>query len=1126
MLPLSLVLTSGLCAPNAYADQVVYARHLSLTRDGKTLAFGWAGDIWTVSSAGGAARRLTVHPSDDSHPVFSPDGERIAFASSRHGANDVFVMTADGYDVTRLTFADRPETPSGWSPDGAYVYYSSRKNGEVDWLPRAYRVPAAGGQSLRAIECGAVDPRPSPDGKYLMLTRGASRWWRTGYRGSANWNVWLRENASGRMIQLTDFDGTDFAPSWTAESNVVYFLSDRVGVHNVWRKSVAGGDATQVTHAAGDRVRDFAVSADGGTLVYTQWDKLFVQAPPDAAPREIVVSAGGDSSAKPVDLKTLTSGADEVSASPDGKELALVERGEIFVIQTEKGRLTRRVTDSVFRDRQVSWSPDGKALYFISDRSGQEDIYRATSSEDPPKALSESLRFKVERITDNPAMEQWPQVSPDGKSLLFVRGLGDVIVRDLKSGDERTLLEQWNWPELAWSPDSKWIAYAVEDEEYNSDIWIVPADGSAAAVNISQHPDNDTNPAWSADGQVLAFSSQRQGFDSDLYLVFLSAQLNEKSSSDLDEYFKQAGERVKKRKPIKDAVASGAITLAGGAASGIEDKPKADVAGDAERPKKLEDQLRSVLKEFLKPPKGDGDEHEDKDAEEQAANYAWNLDTAYRRVRRVTSLPADQWTFALSPDGSTLAFPSRHEGSAKLYTIKWNGREQKSIVSSAVGALQFGFDGKRLYYLKGGVPASCTASGGDQKSHAFRAKMAIVRAEEAAQKFDDAARMLGMRFYHPTLKDLDWGALSKKYRELALQTHTDAEFTEIFNQLQGRLNGSHLGMSGPRRGGAESIGYLGCDFDPQYAGPGLKVTAVLKNSPADREESRIFVGDILRTVNGSSVGPDAAIEQALIDSAADPVIVSFVPSAQRPADDDKKEPAADGLRELVIRPISYRAFSRLRYQEWVDANERYVDEHSNGRLAYAHISGMGEPQFYTFERDLYAVAHGRDGLIVDVRNNGGGWTADWVMAVLNVRRHAYTIGRGGKRGYPQDRLIFYAWTRPATMMCNQFSYSNAEIVSHAFKNLGRGPLVGMTTFGAVISTGAYGLIDGSRIRMPFRGWYTLPQKQDMELHGAVPTVLVDRTPDDEINGRYPQLDAAIRATLAQIESAKSAGGAR
>lgn len=1154
----SLVLALGFDAAPALAEQVVFARHLALSPDGKTLAFSWAGDIWTVSASGGAARRLTVNPAHDSHPVWSGDGRLIAFSSNRHGAGNVFVMTSEGTDIRRLTFSDRPEIPTDFSPDGKDVYYYAHKTGEVRWEPGIYRVPTAGGQSWRVIEAFGSHARLSPDGKHFAFARGVSKWWRTGYRGSGNWDIWLHELGAGAFTRLTNFDGTDLLPVWDGRGEGVYFLSDRVGRHNVWYQALNGGSPRQVTHISGERVRDFTVAGDGKTLAYTRWDKIYVMTLPRGEPWEVVVTASTDSPTNAVELKSFTKEASESKASPDGKEVALVMRGEIFVIKSEPDKPTRRVTDSPARDWQATWSPDGKALYFVSDHEGQEDVFRATSAEDPAKALSDSLRFKIERVTDDPETEFHPLVSPDGKQVSFIRGRGDLYVRDLKSGTERCLFEAWTTPTVRWSPDSQWIAYAVEDEEYNSDIWIVPADGGSAAVNISQHPDYDGNPQWSADGQVLAFASRRAGMDTDLYMVFLSPELHEKSSVDLDGYFEKASEAAKKRKPVKEAVASGKIVLGTAAErqtqsagirtqspSGGPDDRKLGEAVEAQETAGTEEptikgRLRKWLKNFLEEPKKKGKEEE---AEEETVKYAYELPTAYRRLRRVTSLPVDQSRFALAPAGDLIVFSSRHEGSARLFSVKWNGKDRKRIMSAGVRRLHWTLDGKRLFYLRDGVPGSCSPSGKEAKTHDFRAKMTIVHREEAAQKFDDAARMIGRRFYHPTLKDLDWPALTAKYRELALCTHTYTEFNEVFNLLQGELNGSHLGIDGPVGRSVERVGYLGCEFDQAYPGPGLKVSEVTARCPADREESQLYPGDVLLRVNGQQVGPDGALDRALIDTVGDQTIVEYIASPERPKQEEASEEAEDdeatggpeaaaeetrpgdggadseepAIAELVIRPISYDSFAQKRYDAWVEANRRYVEEKSNGRIAYTHIRGMGESQFHVFERDLYAVADGKEGLIIDVRNNSGGWTADWVLAVLSVRRHAYTVGRGGMPGYPQDRLIFYAWTKPATMMCNHCSYSNAEIVSHAFKSLGRGPLVGTRTFGAVISTGGYRLLDGTRVRMPFRGWYALPGGVDMENNGAVPTVPVDCTPADEQQGLRPQLDAAVRATLAQLE---------
>ncbi len=1161
----------------AEAGGVPFARDVAVSPDGAVLAFSWAGDVWVVASGGGAATRLTVHPADDGNPVWSHDGQWLAFSSDRHGAANVLVMRRDGTDVKRLTFGDVAEIPTDWAPDDREVYFQSRREGDAYREPRLYQVPVAGGQAVRLVDCFGAAARVSPDGKTIAFTRGSCEWWRRGYRGSGNHDVWLWTVGTEEFTQLTDFDGVDRSPMWGADGRGVYYLSERGGTVNVWYQQVAGGLAEPVTLMSGADVRDFSVSADGQTLAFTHWDEIYVLNPADKRARALAIRTAEDAAQNQTTLQMLTSNASEAAVSPDEKEIALVVQGDLFVIQTEENRATRHVLASPAREREVTWAPDGKALYFVSDREGQEDIYRASSGEEPAKALSDSLSFKIERVTDDPAIEEGPQVSPDGKALAFVRGRGDLVIRDLKTGKETPLVAGWSRPEYRWSPDSQWLAYQAEDNEDNADIWIVTADGRQPAVNISQHPDNDVNPQWSADGQMLTFASRRDGFDWDLYAVFLSPALDEKSASGFDEYFQKQAEEVKKRKPLKAAVASGKIALGSVAATSAPAAQAASVPatqGVASQPstapakqagaKTPRAALRTWLKGLLEEEPAKKKEEEKKP--EKAEKYAYELESCYKRIRRVTSLPGDQAEYALAPDGALLAFKSSHDGEARLYTIKWNGEELKQASAANVTGLQWGLDGKRLYHLKAGVPGSTTATGGDSKAYKFRAKLAVDHVALAAQKFDDAARRIELVFYHPTMKGLDWPALTAQYRALALRTRTLQEFNEVFNMLLGELNASHLGIYGPDRGGKEQVGHLGCMFDRTYAGPGLRVQSVVPRAPAARAESRLVPGDILIRVNNEVVGPDAAIERALTETVGEEVLVEFIPSPDRkpeePEPSTKKAPtsaaspvnaespnestAASGAtggereeplaaaapvstppvesqpagprpRKLVIRPIASGALANLRYDAWVNENRAYVEAQSGGRVGYLHIRGMDENSFQIFQRDLYAAAHGKDGLIIDVRNNGGGWTADWVLAVLNVKRHAYTVSRGGQPGYPHDRLIFYAWTKPATMMCNQHSFSNAEIIAHAFKTLQRGPLVGTTTFGGVISTGAYNLMDGALVRTPGRGWYMLPGGVDMESHGAEPDVQVAERPADEVHGARPQLDAAIRVTLEQVE---------
>ncbi|MBK9120443.1 MAG: PD40 domain-containing protein [Phycisphaerales bacterium] len=1192
------------------AEEVAYARHLALSPDGQTLAFAWAGDVWTVSAAGGQARRLTAHPAGDGHPVWSRDGRYLAFASDRHGSDNVFIMAADGTGVQRLTYSDRAEVPTDFTPDGAYVLFHARREGDVSRKPRIYRVPVAGGMVERVTDVLGGAGRVSPDGKALAFERGsAPDFTRRHYRGSANHDVWVHDFSAGSFRQVTNFDGADRKPIWSADGGGVYFLSDRDGPMNVWFQPLAGGGPEPVTRMTGEDVRDFTVAANGARLAFAHWSDVYVLDLQERSSRALRITAGDDDVQNDLDLRVLTGDASEAEVSPDGKEVALIVYGEVFVVSTEEGRSTRRVTDTVAREQHLTWSPDGKALFFVSDLHGQEDVYRATSAEQPAKPLSESLRFRVERVTSSTLPETLPQLSPDGKTLAFLRDRGDLILRDLKTGAERALLTGWAQPAFRWSPDSAWMAYELEDHEHNSDVWVVPVDGSQPAINITRHPDYDGGAQWSLDGKMLAFTSRRHGFDHDLYIVFLARVLDEKNPEELAAYFREQGEALKKRKPPASVVASGKIALVEPATTTRPQPAPAQKSPAAEEVTSVPDtqpevvaattqpddpglraQVRGWIKDYL--------------AEQEAARkpaaaattqpapppdpYPYELETAYRRIRRVTTLPDDQSRFALAPDGQTLAFTSSHEGSAAVFTVGWNGENRRRILTGAAGGLHWSFDGKRLFYLRSGVANSCTATGTDPKTHRHRARLAVSRRAEAAQKFDDGARQIAQQFYHPTLKGLNWPAVTARYRELALRTRTLDEFNEVFNRMLGELSASHMGIFGPGSGGLERVGYLGVDIDTSYVGPGLKVARVLPNAPADRAASRLVPGDILTRIGGVAVGPQFALEQALLGTVGDDVIIEFLPSPTRgpepeppptpapsapaptdepatlpqeppiepepvpppaPLDPDGRwddsaweddppvvvapvagaEPPlkdsaptttqstdAPKLRELVLRPISFEAMANLRYDAWVRENERYVHEQSDGRVGYVHIRSMNAESFEEFERDLFAAASGRDGLIIDVRSNGGGWTADWVMQTLMVRRHAYTVPRGGVPGYPQDRLIFYAWTKPTTMMCNEESFSNAEIVSHAFKNLGRGPLVGNTTHGGVISTGSYRLIDNALVRMPRRGWFTLPDGVNMEDQGAVPDILKLVTPEDELRGRRPQLDAAVQATLEQI----------
>jgi len=391
----------------------------------------------------------------------------------------------------------------------------------------------------------------------------------------------------------------------------------------------------------------------------------------------------------------------------------------------------------------------------------------------------------------------------------------------------------------------------------------------------------------------------------------------------------------------------------------------------------------------------------------------------------------------------------------------------------------------------------------EQKALAFSARMVIDHRAERAQKFDEAWMTLNERFYDPNFHGVDWKAMKKKYRPLALQAVTRRGFNDVVRLMLGELNASHLGIGGPSGGPSVRTGMLGLRFDENYQGEGLKVASVLPNGPCDQEGARVQAGSILLAIDDTPITAGTNIHKLLNDKVNEKVRI-------------KVRAPDESIRKFIVRPIDYGKFNNLEYDRWVNAKRAYVEKSSHGRLGYVHIRGMNMPSAEKFEGELYSVAHGKDGLIIDVRNNGGGWTTDILLTMLAVKPHAYTIPRDGGRGYPQTRLPLYYWSKPVVSMCNEWSFSNAEIFSHAMKGLKRGKVVGAPTGGLVISTGAITLIDGSSFRVPFRGWYAIYSGLNEENNGCIPDVVVWDQPGDAAKGIDRQLEKAVQVLMEEI----------
>jgi len=1054
----ALVLLVATTGP-LFALEASLPRHPAPSPDGSQIAFSWQGDLWLVAATGGDARRITAHPAAERSPVWSRDGRALAFSSDRHGSFDVFVMTLDGVEPPRrLTHASVTDIPYDFTPDGSAVVFHSRRGEGVRWYPQLFTVPVAGGTPAILQDAFGAFGTYSPDGRSLVFVRGVTKWYRRGYTGPANRDLWIRTEGSYR--QLTTFDGDDDVPSWLDDRSVL-FLSSRAGRKNLFRLDTSSGQVDQLTSFDGTAVRWPRASADGRVVAFEYEDAIWTMASNGGEPVRLHIHVPADQVINPVQRRTETMGAEGLTIHPDGDLAAFVVHGDIFVTEITSKEdqeiappATVRVTRTPEREQDPTWSPDGKRLLFVSARDGARSLFSAQPT-DGDTSWTDCFEFETTEIASTPSGITDPVWSPDGERIAFTRGKGDIVVVAADGGDETVILEHWDTPDYRWSPDGKWIAYSVEDMNANAEVWIVPATGGTP-YNVSRHPDFDRTPRWSPDGKRLVWLTNRHADTTDVWGVWLTRADDERTPAEWLKEFK----------------------------SGADDE--ADESDET------------------------GDEESGDDADE-LPTVTIDFERLWERATAITDMLGNEDQPLVSPDGKAVVFTAERGGERDIYTVRWDGEDVERLTTGDTNPSYITFDAKgaTLFFLddKGTIQrVGLDGKPGDPVP--FTARYEVDIRDERGVVIDEAWSALDSWFYDPDFHGVDWPAQLDTYRPWALEASSEGDFAAIVNLMIGELNASHMGYYPAHDAGGETTGFIGAFFDPTAGGPGLLVREVLPDSPAARHDVNLVAGERILAVNGRTIESTTNIYDLFVDA-----VDLRVPL---------RVAGTDGVqRTVTVMPITARAQSGLRYREWVRQRRRLTEEYSGGRLGYIHIEGMDMPSFEEFERGLFAAADGKEGLVIDVRSNGGGWTTDHLLGVLMVQRHAYTVPRDAdpdQRAYPTaERLPASAWTRPAVTLCNEDSYSNAEIFTHAFKTLGRGKVVGMPTFGAVISTGGTTLINGAHVRLPLRGWYVAESGLNMELNGAVPDVVVEQPPaEDRSATEDTQLRRAVEVLLGEL----------
>lgn len=1073
---------------------VAFGREARLVRyphyhDGR-VAFSYLGDVWVANEDGTNVQRLTVHKARDVYPRFSPDGKWIAFSSDRNGNLDVYVMPSAGGAVKQLTSHSADDTVLNWTPDGRSVLFASSR-GE-DFMPKLYTVSVEGGMPVSAGADMGVQGSYSPDGRHLAYNQKSQVYWRKYYRGSYQSDVIVADIAAKKFTNVTEFEGMDSWPMW-GRDGFIYFVSDREGngLTNIWRVAEAGGKAERITSFKTGDVRWPSISADGKTIVFEHdfgISKLDVVSK-RVTPLHFDIAAETQESLS--EVRDFNSTLDDYDLAPNSRRIVLTVHGEVFTAPIEEGDL-RQITDSPWRDRNVAYSPDGKLIGFVSDRSGREEIY----------AASVDGAGEAQKLTDFDALKNSYVWSPDSAQIAFTSSDGKLRVVNIadKTTKEISVSRYGNIGSPAWSPDGKWLAYSKPDASRTTDVYLTPSTGGEER-KVTFESFNEGGPRFSSDGRKLYFvrndsTSFTGGGQSTTQLYSVALERLERDPDDAEE--RAEAEAAQTEQP--------ATPPAGEGGAGMRRQ------GGAQRPP-------------VKP-----------------VNIDWA--GLKRRTRQVTRMPFPVNDYAPALDGKTLVFAtSEPAGLASIpviYSIQDDGKRLTRITSGTapgggegqgggggfgggVSNLNVSHDGRTLYFKEGdfvysvsmpppapaGAPSggAASASSAARKRINFVAKVRVDRPSEWAEMFDDAWRTMKYRFYDPKMHGMDWDAMRAKYRPLVDYVGDRQELLNIVNEMIGELNASHTGAAPPPGGGREpgavSTGHLGLELEPDTSAGRYRVTHIYEDGPADKDWVKVKVGDYLIAIDGKPVKAGDEYWSLLNYRLNRKVAVTF---------NDKASEA--GAWRTRIEPTSMGNYSQLRYERWVKQRREMVDKLSGGRIGYLHIQAMNPPSLRRFEKELREYRN-KDAMVIDQRWNGGGNIEQELLAILVQRQYQVWQPRGAEA----TTRPFAGFFGPKIVLQNWRSASNAEMFPAGFRALGLGKVVGTPTMGAVIGTGSYSLIDGSTVRTPGTGVFLFDKGQtNMENYGVRPDILVENSPEDNLAGRDRQLEMAVQELLKELQS--------
>jgi Tol biopolymer transport system component/C-terminal processing protease CtpA/Prc len=1048
----------------------LWMRYPAISPDGKTIVFGYKGDLYRVEAAGGTAVPLTIHEAQDMMPVWSHDGKYIAFASDRYGNFDIYSIPATGGTPTRLTYNSANDYPYDFSTDNQKVIYGSGHNAPAASVrfnsPRLflnlYSVPVTGGRSLLVSAAGMENAHYNSKGTQLVYQdrKGYEDAWRKHHTSAVTRDIWIMDVNTGQYRKISGFEGEDREPVFSKDDQYIYYLSEKDGTQNIYKTPVLLRIAEQqLTHFKTNPVRHLSRS-DNNTLCFTQDGEIYTLAEA-GTPQKVKIQIYNDGRSGVEKNIPVSGNVTEFALSPNGKEIAFVTRGELFVTSVEGGQ-TKRITNTPQQERMVQWSPDGKSLVYAAERNNNWDIYQVSVTRKDEPYFYTSTVLKEEPLIHTAAEEFQPRYSPDGKEIGYIENRNILKVYNLASKQTRTLLpighnhsySDGDW-DFQWSPDNNWI---IADDQrgyfFTTNAALIKADGSQKITYPINSGFGEAANKWAMEGKLMTWVSDREGRKSvanqgsrevDVYAVFF----------DQDQYdrFKLSKEEFALLKEKEDK------------------EKKADSAKKTEKKTPLQLNLE-------------------------------NLDN--RRVR-LTINSSSLSDYVLNSDASKLFYLSSFEKGYDLWVTEPRTRETKILakLGGSPSGIEISKDGKSLFVSNNGSLVKVEAESGKVSPVAISGEMVLNAAAERSYIFEHAWRQVQEKFYDPTIHGIDWKMYRDTYAKFLPHVSNNYDFQELLSELLGELNGSHTGgRYAPPTAGADATPSLGLLYDETFTGNGVKISEVIAGGPLDKSGSKVKAGDVIEKIDGETITDKMDWVSLLNRKTGRNTLISLY------------SPATQTRWDETAKPISIGEESGLLYKRWVNKMTAMVDKLSNGQIGYVHVQGMNDASY----REVLDKVMGRNlekkALIVDTRFNGGGWLHDDLNTFLSGKTYLEFSPQGNrlKGGEPMAR-----WQKPSCVLMSESNYSDAFIFPYIYKQNGIGKLIGMPVAGTGTAVWWETQIDPTLVfGIPMVGTIGKENRPTENLQ-VEPDIKVPLTYENFLAGKDDQLEAAVKEMLKEVK---------